>query len=971
MAADGSIIIDTKIDDSGVPKQLSKMKTSLAQAAKTLALPIAITAGAIAAVRKVVGYMGELNKIYMVQASAERALSQAAANNPYLTGESVNNLKRYASELQKVSNYGDEVTIGLMTQLAAAGRTESEIQSIIKASADLAASGTTTFDGAVKNLNKTYSGLSGELGEVIPELKTLTAEQMKNGEAVDLIAKKYDGMAASVVDKSVQIQNALGDLKEGIGEIGASTGLTDIFQNSLLAITEWYTSGIRMFNDWVSRMRGTKDYEVDVLKQTLEERKNIVAKEKEIIKELYKEMEKDQDPTTLDYLDAEISKKWKLVSELEDGISMLYAEIEAKEKAIASTATKTSEEITEAEKKQIEGRIAAQEQYETAVKLATEKQKGGLITLEEKWEDIKKAAERYTDALIILGYTYDETGTKGGQALDEMRRKLTGVDLSAGLSPSVTGIKMPMGIFDTFVDNAAELGDDWGKQLTGSMASSIDNTSVGVSESIGAVMDNIGAAITIAIAVVKKIFAGIKAVAKFDPAAMYDSFLKIIGGLSKLFEKIGSLPIYIEAGKKVLFEFMRGMLENKEANMETFRNVLKYMIESAKEVLPAVISFAFIMMTDMATAIISQLPLIIETAFAIITAIAEGFLSALPDLIDSFISILPTLLTFFKTATPAFTANIISLIPEIITALLTAVIENLPAFASAILQGLLSTLLIMPAAIIASLILMLAEIFINILTPAEDGGKSIVTAMGEGFANSWEAFGDGIVELFGTLWERLLEVGEKGKEIGKALLEGIKKGIEDTWEKLLDIVGDVINSVIDRTKTLFGIHSPSTVFAGFGVNLMDGLKNAILGYDLWGKISGKFTELRGKVSNALSGIKDTASTVSTSVGDWFKGLFNAEGTNNFRGGTAIINEEGAELVTLPSGSKIMTASATAQMQDRAISQLLAGMKTPTFAVAGSGGSRNINISTKVDAPLMVDGSVLGRLVFQNIDRAVV
>jgi hypothetical protein len=172
-------------------------------------------------------------------------------------------------------------------------------------------------------------------------------------------------------------------------------------------------------------------------------------------------------------------------------------------------------------------------------------------------------------------------------------------------------------------------------------------------------------------------------------------------------------------------------------------------------------------------------------------------------------------------------------------------------------------------------------------------------------------------------------------------------------------------------KKIFGIHSPSTVFAGFGVNLMDGLKNAILGYDLWGKISGKFTELRGKVSNALSGIKDTASTVSTSVGDWFKGLFNAEGTNNFRGGTAIINEEGAELVTLPSGSKIMTASATAQMQDRAISQLLAGMKTPTFAVAGSGGSRNINISTKVDAPLMVDGSVLGRLVFQNIDRAVV
>ena len=37
MAADGSINIDTKIDDSGIPKQLGKMKTSLAKAAKTLA----------------------------------------------------------------------------------------------------------------------------------------------------------------------------------------------------------------------------------------------------------------------------------------------------------------------------------------------------------------------------------------------------------------------------------------------------------------------------------------------------------------------------------------------------------------------------------------------------------------------------------------------------------------------------------------------------------------------------------------------------------------------------------------------------------------------------------------------------------------------------------------------------------------------------------------------------------------------
>ena len=48
MAPDGSVIINTKIDDSGIPKQLGKMKTSLAKAKKTLALPVAIAAGSIA-----------------------------------------------------------------------------------------------------------------------------------------------------------------------------------------------------------------------------------------------------------------------------------------------------------------------------------------------------------------------------------------------------------------------------------------------------------------------------------------------------------------------------------------------------------------------------------------------------------------------------------------------------------------------------------------------------------------------------------------------------------------------------------------------------------------------------------------------------------------------------------------------------------------------------------------------------------
>ena len=292
----------------------------------------------------------------------------------------------------------------------------------------------------------------------------------------------------------------------------------------------------------------------------------------------------------------------------------------------------------------------------------------------------------------------------------------------------------------------------------------------------------------------------------------------------------------------------------------------------------------------------------------------------------------------------------------------------------------------------------------------------------------------------------------------------------------------LFRSVIDKFKEILGIHSPSTVFAGFGGMIMEGLKNGITGAKIWDGIKSTFTtiidnikklfsaetwtdigtkikegiggavtaadtkaqeakeaaakaladanakakelaaaakakadetaaaakakaeeiaaaakakaeeiaaEIKRKAEEAAAKAKAAAEAAAAAakitlanigtgitsgakkVGDWFSGLFHADGTNNFRGGTAIINEEGAEMVTLPSGSKVMTASATAQMQDRAISQLLSGMRMPSFATAGSGGNKSITIENKINSPIMVDGSVFGRLVYETIDKAVV
>nr|DAN22888.1 MAG TPA_asm: hypothetical protein [Bacteriophage sp.] len=197
----------------------SGFANKISNAASSNGLYVAAAVGAIAATKKIGEVMRECTDAYKVQEKAEKALEVAARNNPYLDGQAVAGLKAFASELQSVSEIGDEASIKLMAQLAAAGRTESQIRDIMKAAADYAAGTGTDIQSAVQTLNATYSGSAGLLGKQITGLKGLTEEQLKNGEAVKVVAEKYKGLAENLADVKVQAEGAKGDFKEMVGAL--------------------------------------------------------------------------------------------------------------------------------------------------------------------------------------------------------------------------------------------------------------------------------------------------------------------------------------------------------------------------------------------------------------------------------------------------------------------------------------------------------------------------------------------------------------------------------------------------------------------------------------------------------------------------------------------------------------------------------------------------------------------------------
>ena len=262
------ITADTKGFESGVKKaqsaskKLSKSITDVVKGFGKSGLSGAITSAGLAlggiglavgtavkAIKGITKALGECAEAYKVQLNAERALDTAISNSPYVSGTASKALKDFASEMQKVSNLGDEEIIPQMTQLIATGRTEAEVMKIIATASDMSASGAMSFDQAVTQLNATLNGNIGRLGQQNAELKALTKEELESGKAVEILGEKYKGLAQATVDTKTQLKNAIGDLKETFGSV---------FENAMAPMRKFFTN---LIQGWADARKAKQEYE--------------------------------------------------------------------------------------------------------------------------------------------------------------------------------------------------------------------------------------------------------------------------------------------------------------------------------------------------------------------------------------------------------------------------------------------------------------------------------------------------------------------------------------------------------------------------------------------------------------------------------------------------------------------------------------------------------------------------------------
>jgi hypothetical protein len=161
------------------------------------------------------------------QQDAINNLNNALKLSGSFSQEASMQVQDFARNLQQVTTIGDETTIELFNLARAFARTNEEALELTKAAIELSARIGIDTESAVRNLGKSFSGLLGELGEILPSIRTLTQDQLKAGEASRFVLEQFGGSAAAQVNtfsgSIKQLSNNFGDFIERIGDVVTSS----------------------------------------------------------------------------------------------------------------------------------------------------------------------------------------------------------------------------------------------------------------------------------------------------------------------------------------------------------------------------------------------------------------------------------------------------------------------------------------------------------------------------------------------------------------------------------------------------------------------------------------------------------------------------------------------------------------------------------------------------------------------------
>lgn len=277
----------------------------------------------------------------------------------------------------------------------------------------------------------------------------------------------------------------------------------------------------------------------------------------------------------------------------------------------------------------------------------------------------------------------------------------------------------------------------------------------------------------------------------------------IIGALATL------LPQLVQQIAAMLPQIVQTLLAMIPTLLETALTVFQSLVQAIIEITPTLISTLVGMLPSLANSIISMLPGIIESAIQLFDGIVQGLVQVIPVLLVAILNALPDILKAIVSMLPAIIQGAIDLFIGLVLGLIKVLPDLLTTWFTDVVPAILDAVIEMLPELIDAAVILFVGIVTGIskaLPQIIEAGKAIIPKLV-----------DALIKLMPQLWDA-----------GWQMISGLAKGLLDNIPKVLGgIVSSIGDTLIGGVKALFGIHSPSKVFYGFGEYMIAGLVNGL------------------------------------------------------------------------------------------------------------------------------------------------
>lgn len=260
----------------------------------------------------------------------------------------------------------------------------------------------------------------------------------------------------------------------------------------------------------------------------------------------------------------------------------------------------------------------------------------------------------------------------------------------------------------------------------------------------------------------------------------------------------------VPMGIELIQNLIDGMVSQFPDILASINNAIGVITKGIVKMLPQIIQLGLQIILSLVQGIAESLPTLIPQIVDTVLLIVDTLLDNIDLIIDAGIQLLIGLADGLIEALP----DLIDRISEIIDKIVMAISNNLPK----IIEAGVELIVKLSWGIVKSIPNLVAAI------------PKVFTSLFLGIANYYSQLIQRGVEIIKKIKDGLVSGIKNMPEIGKNLVKGIWNGIKDTTGWILDKIKGFGKSVLNGIKSIFGIHSPSTVFRDeIGTNLAKGI----------------------------------------------------------------------------------------------------------------------------------------------------